>query len=230
MLGELRRELVEVLYAILPVTLVIAGLQFTLIHMPLAEFVQFLLAVAMSVIGLALFLFGVKLGLLPLGESLGSYLPNRGFALILILGFVLGFVITAAEPDVRIFASQVDSASGGIASRSLLVYSISLGVGISIVLAMLRTVFGLKLVHLLAPCYAIVFILGVFVPEGYFSIAFDSGGVTTGPITVPFLIALNVGVVAVLSGRGGVSQGFGLVALASVGPIIAVMVLGVLFS
>lgn len=230
MLGELRRELVEVLYAILPVTLVIAGLQFTLIHMPLADFVQFLLAVAMTVVGLALFLFGVKLGLLPLGESLGSYLPNRGFALILILGFLLGFVITAAEPDVRIFASQVDSASDELTSQSLLVYSISLGVGLSIVLAMLRTVFGLKLVYLLAPCYALVFVLSIFVPEGYFSIAFDSGGVTTGPITVPFLIALNVGVVAVLSGRGGVSQGFGLVALASVGPIIAVMALGVIFS
>ncbi len=230
MLGELRRELVEVLYAILPVTLVIAGLQFTLIHMPLADFVQFLLAVAMTVVGLALFLFGVKLGLLPLGESLGSYLPNRGFVLILILGFLLGFVITAAEPDVRIFASQVDSASDELTSQSLLVYSISLGVGLSIVLAMLRTVFGLKLVYLLAPCYALVFVLSIFVPEGYFSIAFDSGGVTTGPITVPFLIALNVGVVAVLSGRGGVSQGFGLVALASVGPIIAVMALGVIFS
>lgn len=230
MFGELRRELIEVLYAILPVTVVIVGLQVTLIHMPLAEFAEFLLAVAMSVVGLALFLFGVKLGLLPLGESLGSYLPGRGFALILVFGFLLGFVITAAEPDVRIFASQIDSASEGFASRSLLVYSISLGVGISIVLAILRTIFNLKLVHLLAPCYALVFILSYFVEPDYFSIAFDSGGVTTGPITVPFLIALNVGLVAVLSGRSGVSQGFGLVALASVGPIIAVMILGVLFS
>lgn len=230
MLGELRKELVEVLYAIMPVTLVIVFLQITLIHMSLADFFQFLFAVILTVVGLALFLFGVKLGLLPLGESLGSYLPNKGFAIILIFGFVLGFVITAAEPDVRIFASQVDDASGELASRSMLVYSISLGVGISIVLAMLRTVFDLKLVHLLAPCYALVFVLGLFVPEEFFSIAFDSGGVTTGPVTVPFLIALNVGVVAVLSGRSGVSQSFGLVALASVGPIIAVMMLGVIFS
>lgn len=230
MLGELRKELIEVLYAILPVTLVIVALQLTLIHMSLADFVQFLMAVVLSVVGLALFLFGVKLGLLPLGESLGSYLPTKGFAVILIFSFLLGFVITAAEPDVRIFASQVDSASDELTSQSLLVYSISLGVGISIVLAMLRTVFDLKLVHLLAPCYALVFILSIFVPEEFVSIAFDSGGVTTGPITVPFLIALNVGVVAVLSGRSGVSQGFGLVALASVGPVIAVMILGVLFS
>ena len=229
-MNELRRELVEVVYAILPVTLVIVLLQLTLIHMPLADFAQFLLAVVMSVVVLALFLFGVKLGLLPLGESLGSYLPDRRFSVILIFSFLLGFVITAAEPDVRIFASQIDSASEDLTSRSLLVYSISLGVGISIVLAMLRTIFDLKLVHLLAPCYALVFILSLFVPPNYVSIAFDSGGVTTGPITVPFLIALNVGVVAVLSGRSGVSQGFGLVALASVGPVIAVMLLGVLSS
>lgn len=229
-MNELRRELVEVVYAILPVTLVIVLLQLTLIHMPLADFAQFLLTVVMSVVGLALFLFGVKLGLLPLGESLGSYLPDRRFSVILIFSFLLGFVITAAEPDVRIFASQIDSASEDLTSRSLLVYSISLGVGISIVLAMLRTIFDLKLVHLLAPCYALVFILSLFVPPNYVSIAFDSGGVTTGPITVPFLIALNVGVVAVLSGRSGVSQGFGLVALASVGPVIAVMLLGVLSS
>lgn len=227
---ELRKEFREVFYAILPVTLVIVLLQITLIHMPLLDFVRFLLAVAMSIVGLALFLFGVKLGLLPLGESLGSYLPGRGFALIIVFGFLLGFVVTIAEPDVRIFASQINSADEGLVSQSTLIFAISLGVGISVILAMLRTVFDLNLVRILIPCYVLVFILGFFVPEGYFSIGFDAGGVTTGPITVPFLIALNVGVVAVLGGRNRVSQGFGLVALASVGPVIAVMLLGVLFS
>ncbi|MGH3088806.1 MAG: DUF1538 domain-containing protein [Rubrobacteraceae bacterium] len=229
-MSELKREFFEVLYAVLPVTLVIVVLQIALIRMPLADFLLFLLAAAMSVIGLTLFLFGVKLGLLPLGESLGAYLPGRGFALILVFGFLLGFVITVAEPDVRIFASQIDDASDGPSSENVLIYSISLGVGISVVVAMLRTVFGLRLISVLIPCYALVFVLGFFAPEDFFSIAFDAGGVTTGPITVPFLIALNVGVVSVLSGRSGVSQGFGLVAIASVGPILAVMVLGVLFG
>jgi hypothetical protein len=229
-LNALRKEFTEVLYAVLPVTIVIVVLQIALIRMPLADFFQFLLAAAMTVVGLALFLFGVKLGLLPLGESLGSYLPSRGLTLILVFGFLLGFVITVAEPDVRIFASQVDSASPGIASESLLIYSISLGVAVSVVLAMIRTIFGLRLVNVLIPCYALAFALGFFVPEDYFSIAFDSGGVTTGPITVPFLIALNVGVVSVLAGRSEVAQGFGLVALASIGPILAVMLLGVIFS
>lgn len=229
-MNGLKKEFFEVSYAVLPVTLVIVLLQITLIHMPLPDFVQFLLAVAMSVVGLTLFLFGVKLGLLPLGESLGSYLPSRGFTLILVFGFLLGFVITVAEPDVRIFASQINDASEGLTSQNVLVYSISLGVGISVIVAMLRTVFGLRLIHVLIPCYIFVFALSFFVPEDYFSIAFDAGGVTTGPITVPFLIALNVGVVSVLGGRNEVSQGFGLVAIASVGPIIAVMLLGVLFN
>ncbi|WP_119067832.1 DUF1538 domain-containing protein [Rubrobacter indicoceani] len=229
-MGALKREFLEVFYAVLPIIFVIALLQVSLIHMPLADFFQFLLAATMTIVGLALFLFGVKLGLLPLGESLGSYLPSRGFVLILLFGFLLGFVITVAEPDVRIFASQINDASEGLTSENLLIYSISLGVGISVVVAMIRTVFDLRLIHILIPCYVVVFTLSFFVPEDYFSIAFDAGGVTTGPITVPFLIALNVGVVSVLAGRNGVSQGFGLVALASIGPIIAVMILGVLFS
>lgn len=229
-MNELKKELLEVIYAILPVTIVIVLLQIALIHMPLSDFIEFLLAVAMSIVGLALFLFGVKFGLLPLGEALGSYLPGKGFAAIIVFGFLLGFVITVAEPDVRIFAAQINSADEDITSRSTLILAISLGVGISVIAAMLRTVFDLSLVRILFPCYILVFILGFFVPEGYFAIGFDAGGVTTGPITVPFLLALYVGVVAVLGGRNRVSQGFGLVALASVGPIIAVMLLGVLFS
>lgn len=229
-MNELKNEFFEVLYAVLPVTVVIVLLQVTLIHMPFADFIRFLLAVVMFIVGLALFLFGVKLGLLPLGESLGSYLPSRGFALIVVFGFLLGFVITVAEPDVRIFASQIESTDDDLTSEATLIFSIALGVGISVVAAMLRTIFDVSLVRILIPCYALVFALGFFVPEDFFSIAFDSGGVTTGPITVPFLIALNVGVVAVLGGRNKLSQGFGLVALASVGPVIAVMLLGVLLG
>ena len=229
-MNALKKELLEVIYAILPVTLVIVLLQMALIHMPLSDFLRFLLAVALSVAGLALFLFGVRLGLLPLGQALGSHLPSRGFTLILVFGFLLGFVITVAEPEVRIFASQINSASEGHTPKNILVYSISLGVGISVVISILRAIFDLRLIHVLIPSYLLVFILSYFVPKNYFAIAFDAGAVTTGPITVPFLIALNVGVVSVLSGRDRVSLGFGLVAIASVGPIIAVMILGVLFS
>jgi hypothetical protein len=134
-LNELKKELLEVIYAFLPVTIVIVLLQITLIHMPLSDFIEFLLAVAMSIVGLALFLFGVKFGLLPLGEALGSYLPGKGFAAIIVFGFLLGFVVTVAEPDVRIFAAQINSADEDITSRSTLILAISLGVGISVIAA-----------------------------------------------------------------------------------------------
>jgi hypothetical protein len=229
-LKELKKEFVEVLRAVLPVSFLIVLLQLTLVRMPLADFVQFLLSAALAIIGLALFLFGVKLGLLPLGETLGAELPGRGIIAILVFGFSLGFVVTVAEPDVRIFASQVSLASEGLVSQNVLIYSISLGVGISVLIAIFRTIFDLQLAYVLLPCYVLVFVLSYFVPRDYFSIAFDAGAVTTGPITVPFLLALYVGIVAVLAGRSGVSQGFGLVAIASIGPIIAVMLLGVLFG
>ncbi len=227
---DLKKEFLEVFQAVLPVSLLIVLLQVTLVRMPLADFVQFLLSAALAIVGLALFLYGVKLGLLPLGEMLGSELPGRGVTVLLVFGFMLGFVVTVAEPDVRIFTSQVSQASDGFVSQNVLIYSISLGVGISVLLAILRTLFNLQLAHVLLPCYALVFALSYFVPRDYFPIAFDGGAVTTGPITVPFLLALYVGVVSVLAGRSEVSQGFGLVAIASIGPILAVMLLGVFFG
>ncbi len=135
-----------------------------------------------------------------------------------------------AEPDVRIFAQQIEDAGERIATQNVLILAISLGVGISVVMAMLRSIFNISLTLLLIPSYILVFVLGYFVSDDFFSIALDAGGVTTGPITVPFLMALSIGVVSVFGGRDKVSQGFGMVALASVGPVIAVMVLGVLFS
>lgn len=227
---KFKEEFREVFFSILPVTLVIILLQITLIHMPLVEFIQFLLAAFLSIVGLALFLFGVKLGLLPIGESLGSSLPSKGFTMVIMFGFLLGFVITVAEPDVRIFSGQIEAAGEDLTSESVLILAISLGVGISVVMGMLRTIFDLSLIHILIPSYIFVFVLGFFVSDDYFSIALDAGGVTTGPITVPFLMALSIGVVSVFGGRDKVSQGFGLVALASVGPVIAVMILGVIFS
>lgn len=228
-MNQLKEEFLEVFFAILPVTLVIILLQVSLIHMPLQGFLQFLAGALMTVVGLALFLFGVKIGLLPIGQSIGSYLPQKGsFPLIILFGFLLGFVVTAAEPDVRIFSSQIDDAGETFTSPNVLIYSIALGVGLFVVLGLIRTIFNLKLVHILLPSYSLAFILGFFVDENFFSIGFDSGGVTTGPITVPFLIALNIGIVSVLGGRKSTSQGFGLVSLASIGPILAVLLLGVM--
>ncbi|GGK11392.1 hypothetical protein GCM10010965_00340 [Caldalkalibacillus thermarum] len=221
----------EVVYAVLPLTVVIIILQFTLIWLPWELFVQFLIGAVMVTLGLALFLLGVHIGLLPVGEAIGAALPQtRRVPLIVFFGFLLGFVVTVAEPDVRVLAMQVDLVSNGEISSRVLIYSVALGVGLFVGLAMLRTILGIPLSYLLAGGYSLVFVLAAFTPPQFIPISFDAGGVTTGPMTVPFILALGVGVASVLGGKSSTADGFGLVALASIGPILAVMLLGVMYG
>ena len=228
---DIRDTVKEVVYAILPITLVIVILQFTLIWLPMEVFFQFLAAVVMVSLGLMLFLLGVHIGLLPVGEMVGSALPKtKKIGLILFFGFLLGFVVTVAEPDVRVLALQIDQVSNGEISRNILVYSVALGVGIFVALAMLRIVFNISIKWLLVGGYGLVFLLAAFTPAHFIPISFDAGGVTTGPMTVPFILALGVGVASVLRGKTSSSDSFGLVALASIGPILAVLLLGVIYG
>lgn len=221
----------EVLFAVLPITLVVILLQFTLIWLPFYLFVQFLVGVVLVTAGLILFLLGVQLGMLPVGEHIGAALPKTGKAgLVVLFGFLLGFVVTVAEPDVRVLATQIDLVSAGAVSKSLLIYTVAFGVAIFVGLAMLRTLLGIPLPLLLVSGYILVFTLSAFTPVHYVPISFDAGGVTTGPMTVPFILALGVGVASVLRGKSASTEGFGLVALASIGPILAVLLLGVFFG
>lgn len=221
----------EVLYAVLPVTVFVVILQFSVIHMDMATFVQFLIGVAMVAFGLILFLVGVHTGLLPLGELIGSTLPKLGKVwLVLFFGFLLGFVVTVAEPDVRVLATQVDFVSEGAISKNVLIYAVSIGVAFFVALSLLRIILNIPIGYILVIGYAIVFALAAFTPKQYVPVAFDSGGVTTGPMTVPFILALGVGVTSVLRGKSASSDGFGLVALASIGPILAVLMLGVIYG
>jgi hypothetical protein len=221
----------EVLFAVLPITLVVIILQFTLIWLPLQVFVQFLVGVILVCAGLILFLLGVQLGLLPLGEHVGAALPKTGKAgLVIFFGFLLGFVVTVAEPDVRVLATQVDFVSAGAVSKNILIYTVALGVAIFVGLAMLRTMSGIPLPALLVGGYVLVFVLSMFTPPHFVPISFDAGGVTTGPVTVPFILALGVGVASVMRGKSASTDGFGFVALASIGPVLAVLLLGVLFG
>ncbi|MDQ0257308.1 hypothetical protein J2S74_004766 [Evansella vedderi] len=228
---EIRDTIKEVIYAVMPITLVVVLLQFTIIWLPLEMFLQFLVGVVFVTVGLILFLLGVHIGLLPVGEMIGSSLPKTGkLWIILFFGFLLGFVVTIAEPDVRVLALQIDLVSDGIISRTILVYSVALGVGIFVMLAMLRIVFNFPITYLLMGGYGVVFLLASFTPPSFIPISFDAGGVTTGPMTVPFILALGVGVASVIRGKSSSSDSFGLVALASIGPIIAVLILGVIYG
>lgn len=225
-IGKIARE---VLFSVLPLTLVVVILQFSLVGMPTATMLRFLAGAVMVAVGLILFLFGMKLGLLPLGEMIGSEITKRAsVVLILVMGFVLGMAITIAEPDVRVLAHQVDVASGGAIGKGVLLLAVAAGVGVFLALALLRIVTGVPIAYLFVAGYGIVLVLSIFAPQNYFPVAFDAGGVTTGPMTVPFLISFGIGTVAVLGGKSSLADGFGLVGLGSLGPIISVMVLGMI--
>lgn len=228
---SIKDTLKEVIYSIMPLTLVIIIMQFTIISMPMELFGQFLIGLAMVILGLTLFLLGVNLGFLPVGEIIGASLPRLGKVwLVVLFGFILGFVVTVAEPDVRVLATQVDMVSSGAVPSNILIYTVALGVAIFVGLAMLRIILNIPITYLLIGGYALVFLLSFFSPSAFVPVSFDSGGVTTGPMTVPFILALGVGVASVLGGKSDTSNGFGLVALASIGPILSVLILGVIYG
>lgn len=226
---NLKETATEVLYATLPVTILVTVLQFTIIKLPMDIFLRFIGGAVLLMIGLILFLVGVKVGFLPIGEMIGSAIVKKGkLWLILFFGFVIGFAVTIAEPDLQVLASQVDSVSDSVISKNLLMASVALGVGVFVALALLRMLLNIPIVYLLAGGYALAFLLSLFTPPEFRAVSFDAGGVTTGPMTVPFILALGVGISNVARKRKASDDSFGLVALASIGPILAVLLLGVI--
>lgn len=227
----LKGKVREVLTAIMPLILAVVILQFAIIRMPLNVFLQFLIGAAMVICGMVLFLLGVEIGILPMGKALGAELPRRR-PLFLALGiaFVVGFAATVAEPDVIVLTRQVDEVSQGVIARNTLIYAIAIGVGFFVAMAMLRTLLNIPIAYLLAAGYIIIVVLAFFTPAEFVPVAFDSGGVTTGPMAVPIILSLGLGFSSVLGGRSALADGFGLIGLASIGPVIAVMILGMVLS
>lgn len=179
----------------------------------------------MLIIGMGLFTLGTDLSMTPVGEHIGSAVTkSRNLPLIVIVSFLVGALVTISEPDLQVLAEQVPNIDNNI-----IVFSVAAGVGLFLVIAMLRILFGLRLSYMLIAFYAIVFALAAFVPKEFLSVAFDAGGVTTGPMTVPFIMALGVGVSGIRADKNAENDSFGLVALCSVGPILAVLILGMLF-
>lgn len=231
MTNDFKEGLIEVVQAVLPITGVVILLQVFLISMPWEEFTRFLLGVFLVMAGLLFFLQGVKIGLLPMGEAIGAELPKRGsLFFLLFFAFILGYAVTMAEPDVWVLAGYVDTVSEGMVSRYILVLFVALGVAIFVTLAMLRIVLNVPIAYIFAGGYTLILILSFFTPTDFVPISFDAGGVTTGPITVPFILALGLGVTAVLGGRSSFMDGFGLIGLASIGPVLSVMILGIIYS
>lgn len=215
----------EALQAVLPIICIVLVLCFSIAPISPSILLCFLIGAVLILAGMMFFTLGAEISMTPMGERVGSALTkSRNLVLIVVTGFLLGFIITISEPDLQVLAGQVPAVPG-----TILILSVAGGVGIFLVFALLRMLFAIPLPPLLVVFYAVVFILSAFIPRDFLSIAFDSGGVTTGPMTVPFIMALGVGVSTIRSDRHAADDSFGLVALCSIGPILAVMILGMIF-
>ena len=223
---KLREKLLEALQAVLPIVAIVLVLCFSIAPVSPSILLCFLLGAAMIIVGIMFFTLGAEMSMSPMGERVGAMLTkSRSVPLIIGVGFLLGFLITISEPDLQVLANQVPSIP-----NMTLILSVAAGVGLFLVVAFLRMLVGIALPKLLVVFYGLIFVLAAFVPKEFLSVAFDSGGVTTGPITVPFIMALGVGVAAIRSDRHAADDSFGLVALCSIGPILAVLILGIAFQ
>ena len=213
--------------AILPLALLFVLFQLLVLKLPHREVVRIATGTLMAAIGLFLFLVGVARGLLPFGRAIGEALGSLQQAWLLVpFGIVLGFATTWGEPSVRILADQVEEASTGSIRRSLVVWTVCLGVALAVGLGMLRIGYGISLLHLLGPGYVLVIAMMWWSERRFVAIAIDAGGVATGPLANTFLLALALGVSAALGNENPLAQGLGLVALIALAPVIAVMALG----
>ena len=228
-LRELRGKIVEALYSALPITAIVYLLALTpLVDLSAAELITFTVGAVMLILGLGLFSLGADLAMTPMGTHVGAGLSRqKKLGLLLGVCFVLGMLITIAEPDLQVLANQVSAVMNG----TLLIYTVGIGVGVFLVVAILKIVFRKSLSQMLMLFYMLLFAMALLLVvngnEPLLPMAFDSGGVTTGPITVPFIMALGVGISNVLGDRRSKDNSFGLVALCSVGPVLAVLILGV---
>ena len=226
---ELREKIKEALLSALPITVIVYILALTpLVDLTAVELITFSVGAVMLVLGIGLFSLGADLAMTPMGSHVGSGLSRqKKLGLLLGVCFVLGMLITIAEPDLQVLANQVSAVMNG----TVLIYAVGIGVGAFLVIAILKIVFQKSLSHILMLFYMFLFALALMlVVSGnapLLPMAFDSGGVTTGPITVPFIMALGVGISNVLGDRRSKENSFGLVSLCSVGPILAVLILGI---
>lgn len=232
-MGALNEKLKEVTMAVLPVTVLVLILHFTtLTTLSQAELIRFLIGAAMLIFGLALFLLGVDLGATPIGKTSGDALVRTNkMPIVLAGGFILGLLITVAEPDLAILADQIALITEGALGRWEVIIFVSVGVGLLVLFAFLRTIKQLSLRVIIYIAYGVILLLAFFVPEAFHAFAFDASGSTTGAITVPFMLALAIGTSRYRAHHEkDAAASFGMVGLASAGAIIGLLFRGVLTS
>lgn len=223
--------IIEVVFALIPLLIFFLIAQMVFLHLPWKKVTDIIKGIVLAFVGLTLFLQGVHVGFEPAGTMMGEVLGSKSFRWVLIpIGFLLGFVATIAEPAIRILNHEVDKVSGGYIPKKVLLYTLCIGVGFSIALAMLRLLIGIPIIWLILPGYAIALIMMNFTSPTFTAVAFDAGGVATGPMTVTFIMAIALGVGEVLPDRDPMIDSFGMIALVALAPIISVLTLGVLYA
>ena len=221
----LAEKLKEAAASVLPVTAIVAVLCLTLVRVDVGLMLSFLLGSGLLILGMGLFTLGAELSMSRIGNLIGAKMTkSRKLWFILAVSFLLGVAITMAEPDLQVLATNVPAID-----KTVLIVTVSAGVGLFLMLCMVRILFSVSLRLLLIVFYALLFLGAFFSDAGFLSVAFDSGGVTTGPMTVPFIMALGVGVASIRSDENAKADSFGLVALCSIGPVMAVMLLGAIY-
>ena len=230
LLNILIEKLKEVLFSILPITLIVVILHFTIVPLETPVFLRFLVGAFLIIIGLSIFLFGVDIGISPIGSLMGSTIvKSNKFRVIVGGGLTLGFFISIAEPDLHILADQVAFVTSGTISKMSLVVVVSVGIAVLLTAGFLRIVYNKALNRTFTILYLLIFILALFSSQEFLAIAFDASGATTGAMTVPFVLALALGISSMKkNGRQSEEDSFGLVGIISAGAILAVLIMGIL--
>ena len=224
--SNFKEKFMETLKAVLPILIIVLLLCFSIAPIPPSILMTFLTGATLLIVGMLFFNVGVELSMTPIGEKVGSIITRSKSVFVMVLiSFIMGFVITISEPDLQVLAQQVPSVP-----NLTLIMAVALGVAVFLVISILRMLFGIPLSYLLLFFYAVIFGIVCFVPADFLAVAFDSGGVTTGPMTVPFIMAFGIGISAIRSDRHAEDDSFGLVSMCSIGPILAVLLLGMIFK
>ncbi len=216
----------ESLSSVLPIALIVLLLSVTCVSLEAGVLVLFLFGTILLILGISFFTVGSTISMEPLGDGIGKSLTKKKFRILpLVICLGLGFLITVSEPDLQVLAEQVPTIP-----NALLVNCVGVGVGLFLCITFIRSKKEIPLRRLLVVFYALVIVLAFFAPSEFIPTAFDSGGVTTGPITVPFIMALGAGLAAAKKGKHASEQSFGLVALCSIGPILSVLLLSIFYK
>ncbi len=219
----------EVILLLLPLSIFFMFFQKIFLKLPKQYIKNLLKGIFLTFVGMILFFEGVEIGFLPAGRSIGEYFGSFEYNWVLIpLGFLMGFLTTYAEPAVMILCNQIEKASNGFISGSIIKYILSFSVAFFVSVGMAKLVYGLNLLIIIIISYSIVLLLTAFSDKEYIAIAFDSGGVVTGPMAVTFLMAMALGAASAMQGRNTLIDGFGLISLIALAPIIPVMVFGLI--